>query len=132
MEISSVSEQTVSQKQPFQHLSQQQKSNTLRYGHTETAGALEGSVAVQIKDQLRRWDKLRVEPCYAPVRQCWSHREPFDTDGTSRGTSPGTGGGVNSGEMAQQTSTSSAEPSQHEDVSSDAGALVKVRQGVHL
>lgn len=86
-------------------------------------------MAVQIKDQLRRWDKLRVELCYAPMRQCWSHREPFDTDGTSRGTSPGTGGGVNSGEMAQQTSTSSAEPSQHEDVSSDAGALVKVRQG---
>lgn len=60
VEISSVCEETVSQNQPFQHLSQQQKSRTLRYGHTQKlAGTLEGSVAVQIKDQLRRWDELR-------------------------------------------------------------------------
>lgn len=60
VEISSVCEQTVSQNQTFQHLSQQQKSKALRYGHTQKlAGALEGSVAVQIKDQLRRWDELR-------------------------------------------------------------------------
>lgn len=63
------------------------------------------------------------------MRPCWWHREPFDTDSSSRETSPGAGGRVNSGEVAQQTCTLSAGPSEHGDVSSDAGALVKVRQG---
>lgn len=42
VEISSVCEQTVSQNQPFQHLSQQQKSNTLRYDTQRETGKSSG------------------------------------------------------------------------------------------
>lgn len=59
VEISLVCEQTVSQNPTVPAFITATKVQGAQVQTQKLAGALEGSVAVQIEDQLRRWDALR-------------------------------------------------------------------------